>query len=96
MSLAKLDSPPSIDNVIKMSEIFKKSGVKTDLKPYWNLDQKADFYLGMFAAMRVFQSAIVNLERDPNKDLGDLNHECALRLGEISNIIIDKYQLQGF
>ncbi len=93
----KLDLPPNIEHVIRMCDMFNESKVKTEPIPtHWNCDQKAEFYLGMFSAMRVFQSAVAHMEKHPEFTLDQLNLECMLRLGEISSIILDKYDLKGF
>jgi hypothetical protein len=96
----KLDLLPNIEHVIKMAELHNKN-LKFD-RTHWNLDQKADFYLGMFAAMRVFQSGVVKLQDDyatsesEKERLGKLEMECIRMTGEIANIIMDKYDLKGF
>lgn len=97
MDHKKLDLLPNIEHVIRLADMLNNSKIKTDpLHLHWNLDQKADFYLGMLAAMRVFQSALRHMETHPEFTMDDLNNECVFRTGEIANIIMDKYQLHGF
>jgi hypothetical protein len=94
MDQTKLDCLPNIEHVIKAADMFTSSGMK--MNDHWNKDQKADFYLGMFAAMRIFHSGVVMLKKSEWETLDDLERECYYRLGEIANIIMDKYDLKGF
>lgn len=92
-----MDCLPNIEHVIKMADSFSKT-MKMD-HASWNKDQKPDFYLGMFAAMRIFQSSVLRLQKDwattesEKERLDHLSMECAGRCGEIAMIIMDKYQL---
>lgn len=94
MDQTKLDCLPNIEHVIKMADLYNKADIKSD--PFhWNRDQKPDFYLGMFAAMRIFQSGIVQVQKT-GATLEQLEMECFGRLGEIATIILDKYDLSTF
>lgn len=101
MDESKLDCLPTIEHVIKAAELHGQH-VRVNLKRDWNQDQKPDFYLGMFAAMRIFQSGVVALQKDwattdsEKERLDHLSMECFMRLGEIATIIMDKYELKDF
>lgn len=94
MDQSKLDCLPTIEHVIKAADLYN-NGRKFAIPDHWNKDQKPDFYLGMFAAMRVFQSGVIRV-RAGEGDLDRLEFECFCRLGEIATIIMDKYDLSTF
>lgn len=100
MKHTKLDMLPNIEHVIVAAEQHNNALGQPNLKD-WNRDQKPDFYLGMFSGHRVFQSAVITLiesatSAEEKDRLEWLQTECMLRLGEIANIIMDKYDLKGF
>jgi hypothetical protein len=86
----KIDCLPTIEQIIKMQEMHQRSGFK--MSNDWNKDQKPEFYMGMFCMMRVVLSATKSIQNN-EADLNRLESECILRLGELSTIIMDKYDL---
>lgn len=87
--MEKADTLPTIDQVIKMSEMDKNFDSKL-----WNKDQKADFYLGMLAGIKLGVSAIVDIRDNGDLDKADL--WLLKRSVEAAKIVIDKYELHSF
>lgn len=89
-----LDDNPPIEHIRKMAESFNKTGITTD-KFDWLNDKSKDFYLGMFAALRIAISGVNTLAASKNMTLSDLSVELMVFNGQIANKILDKSILEG-
>lgn len=86
----KADHLPTIDQVIKMSELLKES----DVAHLFVADQKPDFYLGMLAGLKLATSMIVDIKKNNDIEKADM-WICQMQV-QTAKIVVDKYALDTF
>lgn len=94
MDETKIDCLPAIEHVIAISEMYGDRVFSKD----FSKDQKPDFYLGMFAASRMFVSYLKHYEkhRHEGETLEQLEMRVHMLNSDVCKIIIDKYDFKGF
>lgn len=84
----KFDEAPTREQVYKFAENYLNAGFLPQNK-YWLSDKSHDFYLGMFAALRIFQSTLHKIEKKEGT-FEDGHGELAVLSGELAIKILGK------